>query len=204
MKVLIADDDLVARQVLVNMLNGWDYTVKECADGQEAWDLLQHEPELSLAILDWEMPGMTGAELCRRARQEMPPRPLHLIMLTGVHIGIEALVEAFAAGADDYLTKPFEPRELKARLHVGERLVQYQRVLAQRVQDLEATLAGVERLQRLLPICTVCKRVRDDQNYWQEVETYLTEHAKALISHSLCPACAAAREQVTTPTGRGK
>jgi CheY-like chemotaxis protein len=190
MKVLVADDDIVARQVVVNLLGAWGYTVKECGDGHGAWDVLKHEPELALAILDWEMPGLTGIEVCRRAREEMPARPLHLIILTGVHVDLDALVQGFAAGADDFLTKPFEPRELKARLQVGERLVQFQRVLAQRVRDLEASLAGMEQLQRLLPICAICKRVRDDGDYWQEVETYLTEHARTLISHSLCPACA--------------
>ena len=189
MKVLIAEDDTVTRRVLVNLVGEWGYVVKECADGQEAWDILKREPELALAILDWEMPGLTGVELCRRARAEMPGRHLHLIILTGLHAGIEALVEGFAAGADDFLTKPFEPRELKARLHVGERLVRMQRVLAQQVQELQAALANVKRLQRLLPICAFCKRVRDDQDYWHEVDAYLTEYGGAMFSHSVCPAC---------------
>jgi len=190
MKVLIADDELVARRVLLDMLAAWGYGVNECADGQAAWQALQSDPELALAILDWEMPGLTGLEVCRRARAEMPARPLHLILITGTHVGVEAIVEGFAAGADDFLAKPFEPRELRARLQVGERLAQMQLALAQRVRDLEAALANVKQLQGLLPICAFCKRVRDDRNYWHEVETCLTEHAVAVFSHSLCPACA--------------
>lgn len=190
MKVLIADDEVVARRILLDFLAAWGYEVNDCADGQAAWQALQSDPELSLAILDWEMPGLTGLEVCRRARAEMPVRPLHLVLITGVHVGVEAIVEGFAAGADDFLTKPFEPRELRARLQVGERLVRMQQLLAQRVRDLESALGNVSRLQGLLPICAFCKRVRDDRNYWHEVETYLTEHAGAVFSHSLCPACA--------------
>ena len=188
-QILVADDDPLSREALKSLLKAWDYRVVECQDGGEAWQTLQQEETLSLAIFDWQMPGVTGPEICRLARTHLRQRPLYLIVLTALRTGIDALVQAFEAGADDYLNKPFEPRELQARLHVGKRMIQLQRELALRVKELETSLATVKRLQGLLPICCICKRIRNDKDYWQEVETYLAEHSEVLFSHSYCPDC---------------
>ena len=93
------------------------------------------------------------------------------------------------AGADDYITKPFDRDELRARLEVGRRIVELQRSLARRVQQLEEALARVKQLQGLLPICSYCKKIRDDRNYWQQLESYLSDHSEAQFSHGICPDC---------------
>jgi YesN/AraC family two-component response regulator len=98
-------------------------------------------------------------------------------------------VTALEAGADDYVVKPFDQAELRARLQVGVRVLQLQTELADRVSELETALTNIRVLHGLLPICSYCKNVRDDQNYWQRVESYVESHADVQFSHSICPDC---------------
>ena len=93
------------------------------------------------------------------------------------------------AGADDYLAKPFDRNELRARVQVGVRVVELQRHLAEHIKELETALSQVKQLQGILPICSYCKKIRDDQNYWQRVESYISDHSEAEFSHSICPSC---------------
>ncbi|HMC66954.1 MAG TPA: response regulator [Gemmataceae bacterium] len=188
MKVLIADDDLISRRVLEATLSQWAYEVAVARDGREAWNILGGADAPPLAILDWAMPEADGPELCRRARANGQAQPTYLILLIPRREAGD-IVAAFAAGADDFLVKPFDRGELQARLQVGRRIVELQRGLADRVRELEAALARVQQLQGLLPICAWCKRIRDDQNYWHQVETYLAKHSEVRFSHGICPDC---------------
>ncbi|MBE7470413.1 MAG: response regulator [Anaerolineae bacterium] len=188
MRVLIADDDAVSRRLLEVTLTAWGYEVKVTTDGNEAWQALQAEDAPRLAILDWMMPGLDGSELCRRMRQNPDLSTLYLILLTGKGRQ-EDIVAGLEAGADDYLIKPFDAKELRARLQVGVRVVQLQCELANRVKELEAALAQVEQLESFLPICSYCKKIRDDENYWQQLESYIETHFGTAFTHSICPDC---------------
>lgn len=188
MKILIADDDPVSRQVLVRALAQWGYELTVCCDGEDAWTALQVEEPPPLAILDWMMPGLDGVDICRRVREQQRPDPIYLIMLTARNEK-QDLVAALRAGADDYITKPFDYDELRVRVQVGVRIVKLQQALAERVKELEHALSQVKLLQGLLPICSYCKKIRDDQNYWRQVEDYITSHSEAQFSHSICPEC---------------
>lgn len=188
MKILIAEDDLVSRRVLEATLVKWGYDVVTCSDGAEAWQALQLKDAPKLAILDWMMPGMDGIEVCRKVREEENPEPTYIIILTAKDRGGD-IVTGLQAGADDYVTKPFDREELRARVQVGVRIVGLQKSLADRVRELEDALKQVKQLQGFLPICSYCKKIRDDQNYWQQIESYITEHSEALFSHSICPDC---------------
>ena len=114
--------------------------------------------------------------------------PTYMILLTARH-QIEDVVAGLESGANDFVTKPFDRRELQARIRVGERMTELQRDLAEQVRALEAALAQVHQLQGLLPICSYCKSVRDDKNYWQKVDAYLTLHAGVRFTHGICPDC---------------
>ena len=157
-------------------------------NGAEAWEELERDTEISIAILDWMMPEMTGPEVCRRVRCRGAVQPTYLILLTS-RAGQEDLVTGLDAGADDYITKPFDFEELRARLRVGVRMVRLQQSLAERVNQLEEALTNVRLLQGLLPICLYCKKIRDDQNYWQQVDKYIGDHSEARFSHGVCPDC---------------
>jgi phosphoserine phosphatase RsbU/P len=98
-------------------------------------------------------------------------------------------VAGLEAGADDYLVKPVNLSELRARLHVGVRVVTLQERLANKVTELQATLDKVRQLRGLLPICSYCKRIRNEQNCWERVEVYVTEHTDAKFTHGICPTC---------------
>jgi DNA-binding response OmpR family regulator len=188
MEILIAEDDAVSRRLLELCLIRWGYEVVIAKDGIEALQILSREDRPALAILDWMMPGMDGLELCRKVRENQEMQPVHIILLTARNGKADVLL-GFEAGADDYISKPFDREELRARVQVGVRLVELQRKLAERVKELTHALEQVKQLQGLLPICSYCKKIRDDNNYWQKVESYIGQHSEAQFSHGICPDC---------------
>ena len=188
MRILIAEDSLVSRHLIETTLRRWGYDVLVTCDGSEAWQVLQASEPPPLAIVDWVMPKMDGPELCRRIRQTPMTSSLYVILLTAKGMR-EDIVAGLDAGADDYLVKPFDPGELRARVDVGRRIVELQQSLADRVRELEEALSQVRSLHGLLPICAYCKKIRDDKNYWQEVEGYISKHSEAQFSHAICPSC---------------
>ncbi|PYJ03151.1 MAG: response regulator [Verrucomicrobia bacterium] len=190
MKILIAEDDPVSRRLLQATLNKWGYQVTVTANGKEAWQALQTPEAPSLLILDWLMPEMDGVEICREARRSSAHKSAYIILLTS-RGSKEDIVKGLEAGADDYVTKPFDHGELRARVQVGSRVVQLQSALADRVRELEEALSSVKTLQGLLPICCYCKKIRDDGNYWHRVESYIAGHANVRFSHGICPDCSA-------------
>jgi CheY-like chemotaxis protein len=188
LRILVAEDDPISRRLLESTLLRWGYEVTLALDGQEAWSVLSAPDAPRLAILDWMMPGLDGVEVCRRVRAGESPTPPYVILLTA-KTRREDIVEGLSAGADDFVRKPFDRAELRARIQVGVRVLALQHKLAERVRDLEAALQRVRQLQGLLPICSYCKRIRDDRNYWQQVEEYVTAHSEAQFSHGICPDC---------------
>ena len=188
MKILIAEDDLISRRMLEAVLTKWNYEVVAASDGLQAWNALQTENPPPLAILDWMMPGMNGVEFCRKLRQTQTHTPTYVILLTSKRQQ-EDVIEGLEAGANDYIRKPFDRGELRARIQVGERVVELQLALADRVRVLEEALDKIKTLHGLLPICSYCKKIRNDQNYWQQLETYIGQHSGAEFSHGICPEC---------------
>jgi len=189
LNVLVADDEAIFRKMVRAALVRAGHEVVEAADGEEAWYRLTAAPEPPpLAILDWTMPGIDGSELCRRLREQEDRTARYLILLTAKDRR-EDVVNGLDAGADDYLTKPFDADELRARVRAGQRILGLQQALADRVAALEQALAQVTQLEGLLPICAWCHKIRDDGNYWQSVERYVSERSTARFTHTICPPC---------------
>ena len=188
MRILIAEDDDVTRLHLESILRKWGYEVVATTNGGEAWQVLNTHDAPNLAILDWVMPEMDGAEVCRKVRASEATASVYVILLT-MRDSRSDTVRGLEAGADDYVTKPFGLDELRARVQVGARVAALQKNLAERVHQLEVALVNVKQLQGLLPICSYCKRIRKDENYWQQVEAYIGEHSQAQFSHGICPEC---------------
>ena len=149
MRILIAEDDPVSIRVLATTLTKWGHEVVTAANGLEAWSALQNDDAPRLAILDWMMPGIEGPEVCRRVRANIKTAPTYLILLTAL-TNKEQMVAGLEAGADDYLTKPFDRNELRVRLQAGARIVELQSNLAQRVQQLEAAIAERKQAENTL------------------------------------------------------
>jgi len=187
-QVVIAEDDRVTGEILARTLQRWSYATTLVGDGAEAWERLRAATEPTLAILDWMMPGMDGPEVCRRVREELPLANMYLLLVTARESRGD-VVAGLDAGADDYVIKPFDPEELRARVAVGARVLGLQQKLAERVAELQTALSNVKQLRGLLPICSYCKRIRGDDQYWQQVEGYIAEHSDAQFSHGICPSC---------------
>jgi sigma-B regulation protein RsbU (phosphoserine phosphatase) len=188
MRVLVAEDDRVTGEILAKTLERWGYEASVVRDGRDAWEHLRGEVAPTLAILDWMMPYMDGPDICRRVRSELPLANMYLLLVTAREARGD-IVTGLNAGADDYIVKPFDPDELRARVAVGIRVLSLQQKLAERVGELEAALSNVKQLRGLLPICSYCKRIRGDDQYWQQVEGYISEHSDAQFSHGICPSC---------------
>jgi sigma-B regulation protein RsbU (phosphoserine phosphatase) len=188
LRILVADDDPDWRELLEHLLAGWGYEVVAVSDGEAAWAILDGSEPPAVAILDWVMPGLDGVDVCRRVRSRSAALSTYLILLTA-KANKDDVVAGLQAGADDFLIKPFDVEELRARLKAGLRIIELQQSLAARVKELGESLAQVRRLHGLLPICAYCKKIRDDTNYWQQIEAYITEHSDATFTHGICPEC---------------
>jgi sigma-B regulation protein RsbU (phosphoserine phosphatase) len=171
--VLVVEDDPVSRRVLERDLSRLLYTVSTAGDGAEAWSLLESNP-FRIVVSDWMMPNMDGLALCRRLRERTDSNYVYFIMLTARE-GNENHHEAVAAGVDDFLTKPVDRNQLAIRLMVAKRIIRF----ATQARELKA----------LLPICMYCKKIRDDHDYWQRLETYIHQETGANFSHGICPEC---------------
>lgn len=174
MKILTVEDDEVSRKVLRQALTQLGHEVVEAENGEEAWALL-HREELRLIISDWMMPEVDGLELCRRIRSHHTPSYTYFILLTARDNSEENQFAAMEAGVDDFLMKPLRAHDLWIRLRVAERILRC------------TTQAG--QLEGLFPICSYCKKIRDDKNYWQQIERYLSQRTRAEFSHAICPDC---------------
>jgi len=173
-KILAVEDDAVSRAVLRKALRRLNHEVIEAGDGAAAWEKLQAEP-VRVVVSDWMMPIADGLDLCRRIRARPGKDYIYFILLTSRDATEENQRAAADAGVDDFLTKPLDFPELWTRLRVAERILHY--------------TTQVRQLEELLPICSYCKKIRDDQNYWQQMEGYINERTGSEFSHSVCPDC---------------
>lgn len=188
MRILIAEDDMTSRTMLAGVLKKEGHQVVLAINGVEAWQILQQPDAPSLVILDWLMPEMDGAEVVRLVRACPTDSPPYIIMLTSR--GEKAdIIAGLEAGANDYLAKPFDPGELRARIEVGRRMVEMQEALAAKIEELRLAFDQIKTLRGIVPICANCKKIRDDQGYWNQVEVYIRDHSEAEFSHGICPDC---------------
>ena len=174
MKILIAEDEPVSSRILQLTLEHFGHEVIAASDGRQAWERFDAEP-VRVIVSDWMMPDIDGIELCRRVRERPKTEYTYFILLTAIHTGRENLQKAMAAGVDDFLTKPLDREAIIMRLRVAERILDF--------------TSQIRTLKDLLPICMYCKRVRDDQDYWQQVESYIHTCTGTNFSHGICPEC---------------
>jgi len=173
-KILAVEDDPVALAVLHQALRRLGHEVLEAGDGEAAWNLLQSAP-VRVVVSDWLMPRLDGLELCRKVRGRIGGEYVYFILLTSSDATEENQYAAADAGVDDFLRKPLNLSELWTRVRVAERILRY--------------TTQVRQLEELLPICSYCKKIRDDQNYWQQIEGYINQRTGSEFSHSICPDC---------------
>jgi CheY-like chemotaxis protein len=188
-RVLLAEDHRPTRDALRTLLEQKGYVVTAVANGNDAITALTSLDGPTIGIVDWMMPGATGIEVCKEVRATA--RYVYLIVVTA-RDGEEDVAKALAAGADDFIRKPCGPSELIARVRNGQRTVQLERSLAARVGELEEMVERINQLKQLLPICMYCKKVRDDSDYWRDIDEYIHQQTGTDFSHGICPECMAA------------
>jgi len=158
-RILLADDDEVSRHILKATLSRWGFDVVTAVDGEQAWQILEGADTPRLAILDWMMPGMDGVDVCRKVREQLTGPYIYMLLLTSKREK-EDIVSGMAAGADDYVSKPFDPQELRMRLKAGERIIDLQEKLLQAQQELHymATHDNLSGLQNRYAILEALRR----------------------------------------------
>lgn len=185
--ILVVDDDPVNLQVVASALKN-EYDIITAQSGQEAISRLKEQAP-DLLILDVMMPDLSGFELCRLLKSDESFADIPVIFLTALD-STEGEIQGLEFGGIDYLTKPinFALLKLRVRNHLALKLQRDQ--LARQKAELEAALARVKQLEGIIPICMHCKSIRED-DVWQRLETYFSEHTDALFSHGVCPKCMA-------------
>ena len=176
-RVLVVDDEPVNLQIIANQLASEGYQVDLAENGQQALSLIE-EQEFDLVMLDVMMPRMSGYEVCRALRRSHPVEELPVIFLTA-RTQVSDLVTGLAAGGNDYLAKPVAKDELLARVRTHLELLSIHRSQAEEVKVLRG----------LLPICSMCKKIRDDEGLWNQIELYIHAHSEASFTHGICPDC---------------
>jgi PleD family two-component response regulator len=192
--VMVIDDNLMNVQVLAPILLTMGLEVSTLTDAKTVVkDVRNVSPDLIL--LDIIMPGVDGFEACRLLKDCDDTKDIPIIFLTAKR-EVDSVAEGFDLGGVDYIHKPFKSQELQARVktHLALRLERRQRIaneqkLEKTVAELETKIREIELLQELLPICSQCKKIRDDKGYWSQVEEYFSAKSSIQFSHSLCPHC---------------
>ena len=189
MKILIAEDEFTTRMMVQVCLENWGYSVTSVTNGQEAWLKLQNADAPNIAILDWEMPELDGVEVCRRVKEMGLENPPYIILLTGRDSNTDIL-RGFDAGADDYMTKPFNDNELQARVRVAERLVRTQSSLTATVSELKEALNQLEMLETGVEVCDKCNSVFNPYDgEWHTSEDIIKNGADPRFIVITCPDC---------------
>jgi DNA-binding response OmpR family regulator len=173
-RILLAEDDPVSARILQAALSKFGYDPMIARDGVEAWKQFDREP-VRLIVSDWMMPGLDGLALCEKIRARPQTPYTYFILLTANHTSVDNYELAAAAGVDDFLTKPLDREAIRMRLRVAERILKY--------------TAEIRHLQEMIPMCVYCRKVRDEHDYWDLVESYIQKETGSRFSHGACPEC---------------
>ena len=173
-RILMAEDDPISARMLQATLSRFGYEPVVARDGVEAWDKFDREP-FRVIVSDWMMPGLDGLSLCQKVRAREQTLYTYFILLTANGTKAENYELASAAGVDDFLSKPLDREAIRIRLRVAERILKY--------------TAEIRKLQEMIPICVYCRKVKDEHDYWDLVETYIQKETGSRFSHGACPDC---------------
>jgi len=178
--ILIVDDQPVNIQVLAELLKD-EYSIQVASSGTKALEITQGENPPTLILLDIQMPGIDGYEVCRILKSDEKTRHIPIIFVTARDSGGDE-EEGLALGAIDYITKPIRPAIVKMRIrnHIA---------LEMTISELRRAFFEIKTLRGIVPICASCKKIRDDKGFWSQVEVYVTQHSEAQFSHGICPEC---------------
>ena len=186
--ILVVDDDPDIRLATARVLDKAGYSVAEAENGTEALGLI-HETRPDLVLLDVVLPDMDGYEVCRRIKTDQHLKGTYVLMVSGTRTASDDQSAGLEIGADGYINRPLPNREILARTQAMFRIVHAERERDRLIGELQEALAKIKTLSGLLPICSYCKKIRDEKGYWNQVEVYIQKHSDADFSHSICSEC---------------
>ena len=196
MRILVTDDDPDVLFLSSTVLKRSGHEVLEAESGRECLEAMYaHHPDL--VLLDVMLPDMRGVDVCRQIKADPDLAGTFVILLSGVEVSPELQAKGLDSGADGYMVKPFATKELAARVQAMERLKRVEDALREKekeqektISELQEALAEIKTLKGFIPICASCKKIRDDEGYWNQLEAYISQHTDAVFSHGICPECA--------------
>lgn len=194
-KVLVVDDYAGNVFLSSTLLKTAGYEVLEATTGKECLDAVHsHHPDLIL--LDVMLPDMSGIEICRQIKSDKNMKDIFVILASGIQVSSEHQAEGLDIGADGYITRPISNKEFLARIQAGERIKRAEDALRKKereqqalISQLREALAEIKTLKGCIPICAWCRKIRDDEGSWDQLEAYISKHTDASFSHGLCPDC---------------
>lgn len=194
-KVLVTDDDPEIRLVSTMLLRRAGYEVLEASTGKECLDIVRdHHPDL--VLLDVMLPDMTGVEVCGQIKNDESFKDIFVILASGIKVSSAHQADGLDIGADGYIVRPIPNKEFLARVKAGERIKRAEDALREKekqqqtlIAELEAAFAEIKTLKGCIPICASCKKIRDDEGYWNQLEAYISKHTDAIFTHGICPTC---------------
>ena len=187
--ILIVDDDPDLLFASARIIKSAGYEVLTASTADQCMEIVKiNRPDLIL--LDVILPDVDGWALCSQIKTEPALENIFVVLISGTKIDSAEQADGLDIGADGYIARPITNRELLARVNAMVRILRAERERDRLIVQLKETLAKVKKLSGLLPICAGCKKIRDDKGYWKQIESYLSEHSDAIMSHSICPECA--------------
>lgn len=196
MKILVTDDDPELLLLSIEVLRRGGYEVLKAKTGRECLETLRRDHP-DLVLLDVILPDTTGSEICRQIKADQELRDTFVILTSGVRVSSDYQAEGLNIGADGYIIKPISNKELLARVQSMERIKRAEDALREKekeqrklIADLKEALTEIKTLRGFIPICASCKKIRDDEGYWNQLEAYITKHTDAIFTHGICPECA--------------
>jgi DNA-binding response OmpR family regulator len=186
--ILVVDDNSDNLRLLAAILKESQYKVRLAPNGERALATI-HKEAPDLILLDVMMPVMDGFEVCRLLKADKETNGIPVIFISALDETIDK-VKAFSMGGVDYITKPFKPEEVLARVRTHLTLRGLQCRLEKKNEQLRQALDEIQLLRGILPICSLCKKIRNEDGYWEQIETYIQARSEVDISHGICEKCA--------------
>ena len=195
-KVLVTDDDPQILELTATVLKRAGFEVLKASTGKDCLQAVEaNHPDI--VVLDVVLPDLSGIEVCKQIKANTYSQDIFVILASGVQVSSDYQAEGLDVGADGYIIKPITNKELVARVQSMVRIKRAEDALRQKekeqqllISELKEALAEIKTLKGLIPICASCKKIRDDEGFWNQLEAYISKHTDAVFSHGLCPDCA--------------
>ncbi|HUJ68542.1 MAG TPA: response regulator [Syntrophorhabdales bacterium] len=195
-RILVTDDAPDVLLLTAMVLEDEGYEVFKATSGEECLEIARSQRP-DIVLLDVMLPDMSGTEVCKQIKEDEDLEGTFVILVSGVRVSPDYQADGLNVGADGYVIKPITNRELIARVQAVARIKRAEDALREKkreqqklIVELQEALAEIRTLKGFIPICASCKKIRDDEGYWNQLEAYISKHTDAIFTHSICPQCA--------------